>query len=604
MRGRGFMMSLVAFVAAVLCGTLALSGTAARGATSGTAGTAASAGTAVSAGTASAGPVRGGWLAARSTGDDFGTLACAPGRAGHCTTAGAGLNALPVVSVSAAGTWGPAKAIPGVATLIAGSDADFASVDTISCPSAGDCLAAGSYSAKSGLFQGYVAEETRGTWHKAVPVPGLARLNTGGGVFILGGSCASPGNCAITGSYTPGKPGSLADEAQAFVASETGGVWQQAITVPGTAALNAGDYAEGRAISCAAPGWCALGGDYQATSGGYDQPFVASESNGKWGTAGAVPGIAALFPRGDRQLAAVSCPAPGDCVAAGNTFAGGFALRLSGGAWSTAVTIAGLGELDALSCPAAGACVAAGSTSFGYGGFAATAAQSAGVWGKAVMLPGAKAYTHKGKKATSSGISDLSCPAVGYCVAGGQYAVSVSDSTAYFAGLLAGETAGVWGTAGLVPGLARLDTGAEGGVSNVACAAIATCVALGSYAPAGQGSGGGFRSAELPRQPTRTALRLTHATAVPGKEQAVMIAVSVIARGTTPGAVPVGKVVVRAGSATLCVIRLAAGAGKAKGSCALRPSQLRKGTYHVVAGYPGSSPFAGSASPATVLRVT
>jgi hypothetical protein len=460
---------------------------------------------------------------------------------------------------------------------------------------------AGSYFGKSNFMQVYVAGEVKGAWHKAIPVPGPARLNTGGNATALSASCASPGNCAITGDYTPGKAHSLADLSQAFVASEVAGVWRVATAVPGIGKLNTGDSAVGTVISCAAPGYCALGGSYEATSGGYDLPFIDSDVNGTWGTAEAVPGRPATG--GNYGITAISCPGTGDCVAAGNDNNGSYTITQQGSGWSKAAAVSGLGRVEALSCPAVGRCVAGGATSFGYyGGFAATATERGGTWGKAVLVPGAKAFTYKGKHATSSEIQGLSCPAAGYCVAGGDFFVSVNDSTAYSRGLVVSETAGAWGTARIPPGLAGLDSAVFSEVMYVACAAPATCVAIGIYDPS-KYQEDGFLSAELPRQPIRTGLRLSLAHVIPGEEQAAKITVSVTAHGSTPGAVPAGKVTVRAGSMTVCAIKLTPGAGKAAGGCRLTPRELKPGTYRVAAAYPGSGPFESSASAASVLTV-
>ncbi len=76
---------------------------------------------------------------------------------------------------------GEAKQIPGTVALSTGSDGALVTANALSCPAAGYCLVGGSYFDKSNLLQGYVAEEVKGAWRKAVPMPGLAKLNTGGG---------------------------------------------------------------------------------------------------------------------------------------------------------------------------------------------------------------------------------------------------------------------------------------------------------------------------------------------------------------------------------------------------------------------------------------
>ena len=63
---------------------------------------------------------------------------------------------------------------------------------------------------------------------------------------------------------------------------------------------------------------------------------------------------------------------------------------------------------------------------------------------------------------------------------------------------------------------------------------------------------------------------------------------------------PAGKVIVRAGSVKVCVITLKGG----KGTCTLKPSQLRAGTYRLVGTYAAAVPFAGSTSAKKTLTVT
>ena len=72
---------------------------------------------------------------------------------------------------------GRAIAVPGLAALIAGGDAQFSSV---SCGSAGNCAVAGSYLTAPGDLRGFVASERNGVWGRAIAVPGLAALNKGG----------------------------------------------------------------------------------------------------------------------------------------------------------------------------------------------------------------------------------------------------------------------------------------------------------------------------------------------------------------------------------------------------------------------------------------
>src|SRR5690349_914852 len=120
--------------------------------------------------------------------------------------------------------------MPGTAALDRGEPAEALSV---SCASAGNCSAGGTYIDSSLLGQAFVASEVNGTWHPAREVAGI--LNQGGAAQVSSVSCASAGNCAAGGFYTDG---TISDIGQAFVASEVNGTWHAAIEVPGTAALN------------------------------------------------------------------------------------------------------------------------------------------------------------------------------------------------------------------------------------------------------------------------------------------------------------------------------------------------------------------------------
>ena len=194
-----------------------------------------------------------------------------------------------VAAAASGGSWGNAREVPGTSRLDQGLPAEALSV---SCASAGNCSAGGTYTDGPDVAQAFVAGEVNGTWRAAIEVPGSGSLNEGGGAQVSSVSCASAGNCAAGGFYSDG---SLSDLAQAFVASEVNGTWHTAIEVPGTAALNQGGAAV-NSVSCPSAGDCTAGGFY-TDSTGHEHTFVASEVNGTWHTARDVPGTAALGPR-------------------------------------------------------------------------------------------------------------------------------------------------------------------------------------------------------------------------------------------------------------------------------------------------------------------
>jgi hypothetical protein len=103
--------------------------------------------------------------------------------------------------------------VPGSGTLNADGHAQ---VQSLSCASAGNCSAGGYYDDGSGHAQSFVVDEVNGTWGNAIEVPGSATLNTGGFASVYSLSCPSAGNCSAGGSYSDGS-----GHAQAFVVTES-----------------------------------------------------------------------------------------------------------------------------------------------------------------------------------------------------------------------------------------------------------------------------------------------------------------------------------------------------------------------------------------------
>jgi hypothetical protein len=158
----------------------------------------------------------------------------------------------------AGGRWRPAREVPGIPS--AAPHEPFSATYTLSC-AAGGCAAGGAYRGPGGHLQAFVVRQVRGTWGRAVELPGIAGLNRGGSAGVNAISCPAAGSCTAAGIYTDGR-----SHPQAFVAAEAGGAWRRAREVPGTAALNTGGFAEAAALSCPAPARCAVSGIYQLRS--------------------------------------------------------------------------------------------------------------------------------------------------------------------------------------------------------------------------------------------------------------------------------------------------------------------------------------------------
>jgi hypothetical protein len=235
--------------------------------------------------------------------------------AGNCSASGeytdssGHLQAFVVSQVN--GTWGTAVEVPGTAALNQGGNAASTSV---SCAWAGNCSADGDYTDSSGHRQAFVVSQVNGTWGTAVEVPGTAALNQGGDAGIGSVSCASAGNCSASGLFTDSS-----GHQQALVADQVNGTWGTAIEVPGTAALNQGQ-ASLISVSCPSAGNCSAAGLYQdsssSNSSGF-QAFVVNQVHGIWQGAIQVPGTAALNQGELGWTESVSCASAGNCSAGG-----------------------------------------------------------------------------------------------------------------------------------------------------------------------------------------------------------------------------------------------------------------------------------------------
>ncbi len=404
----------------------------------------------------------------------------APLAAGGAAVAGRAVLAA-AHGVTLAGVWGRATEVPGLGSLNKGG---FAQVNSVSCPSAGNCAAGGFYLDGSGHRQAFVASERNGAGGRAIKVPGTATLNAGGVAQVNSVSCPSAGNCAAGGNYMDGF-----FHQQAFVASQRNGAWGRAIEVPGTAALNAGVIAEVLSVSCASAGNCVAGGDYR---NGFDrgQAFVASQRNGAWGRAIEVPGTAALNASGDARVFSVSCPSAGNCSAGGfyldassPTGRGqAFVVSERNGAWGKAVEVPGTGTLNkggdarvsSVSCASAGNCAAGGNYVDGSGHFQGfVVSQRNGAWGKAVEVPGTGTLNAGGNAVVNS----VSCPSAGNCAAGGFY----RDGSGHFQAFVASQRNGAWGRPIEVPRSGTLNMGGLARVSSVSCPSAGNCAAGGFY---------------------------------------------------------------------------------------------------------------------------
>jgi hypothetical protein len=181
---------------------------------------------------------------------------------------------------------------------------------------------------------------------------------------------------------------------------------------------SSGSFAAIGAISCPAPGACVAAGSFAAPHQ-QTRPFLVTQTHGAWGKAMALPSVTAL---GGTSIQSLDCPAVGYCAAVGDAPP---VENLVGVPVSTAFILT----------------------------------EAKGSWARAVGVAGTTAG--------SAGLASVSCATPGYCVAGGDY-IAVKNGP--IRSLLVTETGGKWGSARSLP------VGAEAIVA-VSCPAKGACAA-------------------------------------------------------------------------------------------------------------------------------
>jgi hypothetical protein len=385
------------------------------------------------------------------------------------------------------GVWGTAQEVPGTAAL----NVSYADVRSISCASAGNCVAGGFYTADNGGFadmRAFFAEERGGVWGTAKEVPGTRSLSGSDAiVMVTSVSCASAGNCAAVGIYVPQPPPHKRPGQQVFVVAEKNGVWGTAKMMPGMLALNVGLDATADSVSCGSAGNCAVVGYYSGVNPGVvREVFVEREVNGVWGVAKGLPSVASLNTGGQASFSSVSCATAGSC-AAGGYYTAGYAEQavvatLKKGVWSTnklpsaaALNAGRYAGMNSVSCASAGNCTAVGyyATSSQKRSQPFVVSETNGVWGNAKKLLGTTGSTDGSFPYPSS----VSCASPGNCAVAGSY----TDAASKLQVFVARETNGVWAKATQVPGTAALNLLGYAQVSAVSCAKLGTCAIGGAY---------------------------------------------------------------------------------------------------------------------------
>jgi hypothetical protein len=236
------------------------------------------------------------------------SVSCAS--AGNCAVVGeyndTSGNEQGLLLTESSGTWVAAKA-----KLPSGAAANpFAAFTSLSCASAGNCTAVGYYEDTSGHSQGLMITQSSRAWGNGVKatLPAGAAKNPDAGIESV--SCPSAGNCTAVGGYED-----ASGHGQAVLLIETSGKWIASVKalLPTGAAANPSAGMD--SVSCPSVGNCAAIGTYSDRSG--TEGLLLTQSGGTWarGVKAALPGGAAADP--DVTMGAVSCPSVGSCTAVG-----------------------------------------------------------------------------------------------------------------------------------------------------------------------------------------------------------------------------------------------------------------------------------------------
>jgi hypothetical protein len=323
----------------------------------------------------------------------------------------------------------------------------------ISCTSAGDCTAVGSYGFGTKQAPIYVTERS-GVWGPATEVGAPGRASSwsalGGGGFSSV-SCASATDCTAVGqTFSAIYSGVNSQRKVPFVATETGGRWGAAKERRTSAALGPEVFF---GVSCSSARDCVAIG----IAGSNQQPesIYAIESAGVWSETTALS-------EANLVLRGISCASPSQCTAVGDD-QGGRAIYMTeasgswGAATSMAIPVDAEADLTDVSCSSATDCTAVGTDEYFDPVWitAVAATETAGAWGAATEVGGAGGFN--GVSCTSAG----DCSAVG--IDGNQQPMHAT------------ETAGVWGSPGDV-----VSPVLDGYLLAVSCTAAADCTAIGA----------------------------------------------------------------------------------------------------------------------------
>jgi LPXTG-motif cell wall-anchored protein len=242
------------------------------------------------------------------------SVSCAS--AGNCTAVGYFKNAAgnreAFTMTSTGGVWG--QAVPAVFANGVQSSVPNDYLNWVSCASAGYCTAAGRYKDVNGNTQAFTMTSTGGTWGQVTPIVFANGVQSASpAAYMNSVTCVSAGNCVAVGQFK-----SSSTYLEAFILTSVGGVWGDAIPVTFPSGVqNASQDDAFNWVSCTTAGNCSAVGSYKNAAGG-TEAFTMTATNGVWGQP--TPAVFASGVQNasqDDYFTWVSCASAGNCAAVG-----------------------------------------------------------------------------------------------------------------------------------------------------------------------------------------------------------------------------------------------------------------------------------------------
>ena len=372
---------------------------------------------------------------------------------------------LPFIDVESNGTWQAAfqpqfsSSAPPNAT---------GSLQSVSCSSAGNCVAVGGLSETSlGGSGPFVVTQVQGTWSQGsfVSLPANAHIGSLSAV-----ACLSSSSCVATGSYETQAP----YQSVPFSVSMSSGTWSngQAIDLPNDRVSN-NPNGQLNSVSCSSASSCVAVGFYSSTSG--QVPLVASGTIASLATATSISLGDSFNSSQTSVLTSVSCAPNDSCSATGvGTLkagsSGAVILTNATGTWKPAAVVPEA-SLISISCVSATSCSAVGSNGSSPTNAAVLISATGSGWGNPVSLSlptGALSYSG----ATGSAIA---CSTTSNCTIA--ESVNGNATNAFVATVSHGEVA----NPSPLPAPVNIGRSERVGLSSSVCVSDSLCFSASSY---------------------------------------------------------------------------------------------------------------------------